>query len=152
MRLICFLLLVTLLAVWVEEAFGEVGAFAPAFLLLLQNERMQPAAWSLIAWTFLQEGAGSLAFGGMFLFLSGVGMFFYAGSRLFERDNIFFAGSVLVLSVFWQRVVVWMMTGLQDISVASSSGVASGFFLQLAVYLFLFIIYSIGFNRFVPGK
>jgi hypothetical protein len=36
--------------------------------------------------------------------------------------------------------------------VASSSGVASGFFLQLAVYLFLFIIYSTGFNRFVPGK
>ncbi|MFP4168387.1 MAG: hypothetical protein ACLFSY_06000 [Desulfonatronovibrionaceae bacterium] len=152
MRILLFVLAVTFLGIWIEEVFGRVEAFMPAFLLLLKYERTQAAAWSLVWWTFLQEGVGSLAFGAMFLFLAGVWMLFHAGSKLFERDNIFFMGCMLILAVFWQRLVMWTISGLQDIEPAFSLAAPGDMLVQLWVYLVLFIVYSAGFNRLVPGK
>lgn len=152
MRIFIFILAVTVFGVWVEEIFSGVGAFVPAFVLLLQYGRVQSAFWASILWIFLQEGAGSLAFGGMTLFLAGIWVVFYMGNSFFERDNVFFMFSILFWGVIWRGVVVSTMIGLQDISAHSSFKSTEVVLLQLIIYFLLFIVYTQGFKRFVLAK
>ncbi len=152
MRMFFFILAITLVAVWVQALLPGMGALVPGFVLLLQYSRFHPLIWTVLAWTLLQEGAGSLAFGGMFLVCAGIWAVFLAGNNLFEKDNIFFVGGVLFFAVLWKEVVLWIMTGLQDISLSCGLFSSLNLLQQMAVYFFLYILYSAGFSRFVLGK
>ncbi len=91
-------LLYSFAAVAMQAVFPGLDFFLPGFLLALQEQRpvqtLCVGAWFIM----LQEGMGSLAFGGTALMYAMAVIFFYSGCQLFQGRNLLFVillGAVL---------------------------------------------------------
>jgi len=80
----------TLAGVWFENVIPGVDFLAAGFVLSIQEERWPVSLWLGIFWLFIQEGAGSLAFGSGILWYGALAGMYYFGHWLFEARNFLF--------------------------------------------------------------
>ncbi|MDL2316411.1 hypothetical protein LJC59_04950, partial [Desulfovibrio sp. OttesenSCG-928-A18] len=82
-------------ALILQQQIPGVDALVPGFLLSLQDKKRWQTFWLFLLFVLIQEGAGSIGFGGAILWYGGQIVFFRLSQRLFVADNILF---VLMLS------------------------------------------------------
>ena len=85
-------------AVVLQAMLPGLDFFLPGFLLAVQEQRPIQTACVGVWFTVLQEGMGSMAFGGIALLFALAVIFFYSGCQLFQGRNFLFVillGAVL---------------------------------------------------------
>lgn len=104
------------LAVWVQLHFPGVDAMLPGLLISLQEKRWQQTAWVALSCILLQEGTGTLAFGGTLLWYGGMFLLFMGGRWFFVTNSLFFvvllSGALGVLNI----LVLLALTSLQKLA------------------------------------
>lgn len=112
-----FWLLFTVGAVWFQYFLSGVDVMAAGLVVSLQEERPGRTFWLALAWTLIQEGMGSMAFGLVILLYASLVGFYFAGRWLFESRNFLFIcllGTALAVS---HAGLVHVMALLQDATV-----------------------------------
>lgn len=100
-------------ALIVQQSIPGVDALTPGFLLSLQERRPRQTFWLFVLFVLIQEGMGSLNFGGALLWYGGQVALFHASLRFFVADSLLF---VLMLSGslgLYHCLVVWFMGAVQ---------------------------------------
>ncbi|MFU2208882.1 hypothetical protein [Solidesulfovibrio sp. C21] len=87
---IVFWVLFTVCGVWLENTIPGVDFLAPGLILAMQEEKWTVPIWLGLAWLFIQEGTGSLAFGAGLLWYGGLAGLYFFGHWLFEARNFLF--------------------------------------------------------------
>lgn len=104
-------------ALILQQQIPGVDALAPGFLLSLQEKRPWQTAWLFLIFVLIQEGAGTMHFGGALLWYAGQAALFWVGQRFFMAENALF---VLMLSVClgaYHALLILFMCAVQEIPV-----------------------------------
>ncbi len=104
----------TCAAVWLQTLLPGVDFLAAGFILSLQEERPTVSVWLAMAWLFIQEGSGSLAFGTGILWYGFLAAVFYFGHWFFEAKNFVFMIILGVCLGCMHFVLTHTMAILQD--------------------------------------
>lgn len=102
-------------ALIVQQSIPGVDALTPGFLLSLQERRPRQTFWLFLLFVFIQEGAGSLNFGGALLWYGGQVALFHASLRFFVADSMLF---VLMISAglgLYHGALAWFMGAVQKV-------------------------------------
>lgn len=111
---IAFWTVFTACGIWLQSLIPGVDFLAPGLILALQQEKWTVTIWLGLAWLFIQEGTGSLAFGTGLLWYGVLTALYYLGHWLFEAKNflfMFILGASLGLS---HLLLTQVMAVLQD--------------------------------------
>ena len=102
-------------AVALQASLPGLDLLLPGFLIALQERRH--AATLIVAASFilLQEGMGSMAFGGSLLWYGITALLFVIGCRLFQGTSLLFISLLSVLLAVTHYAVFGMLATLQDI-------------------------------------
>ncbi|MDR1945925.1 MAG: hypothetical protein LBQ51_01995 [Desulfovibrio sp.] len=104
-------------AVVVQQAVPGVDALMPGFLLALQEKRPRQILVLFIAFTLIQEGAGSLNFGTAVLGYGGAVLFFRMSHGFFVEDNIVFVVMLSACLGLYHGLLTWLMCAVQTVPV-----------------------------------
>lgn len=110
-----FWLIFGALGIWVQYLVPGLDALAPGLVVSLQREHWSRTFWLAVAFLLVQEGSGSLAFGGAILLYGLLFAGFVLGCRLFETANPLF---MLILGLWYGLVLLlgqYILAGLQDV-------------------------------------
>jgi hypothetical protein len=110
-----FWLAFILAGIWAQRFAPGVDFLAPALIVCLQQRRVSTTAWLAAAFIVLQEGMGSLAFGALILWYSGLLLVYLVGRWLFESRNLLFIFIIGLFLGVWRYILVQMMSSLQDL-------------------------------------
>lgn len=116
MSVTLFWVLFAVVSIWVQFLVPGLDALAPGIIVSLQREHWSRTFWLVLAFLLVQEGIGSMAFGGAVLFYALLMAGFMLGCSLFEAFNILF---MLLLGIWYGLVRMLgqhILAGLQDIS------------------------------------
>lgn len=143
MSAVVFWLIFCILGVWVQFFAPGLDALAPGLIVSLQREHWSRTIWLGLAWMLVQEGIGSMAFGGVVLLYSLLIGGFILGCRLFDEANPLF---MLLLGLGYGLLLIlsqYILAGLQDVSLPIRSMLDR--FLMQSVYFVLawFIAYRL---------
>jgi len=135
----------TVFGVWLQKFFPGVDFLAPGLIVCLQLAKFRAALLLGLAWTLIQEGMGSLAFGGSILWYAGLCLVFFQTRAYLATESPFF---VLILSVFaavWHFAIISLLSSLQGLSMDAQQLFYES--LQTAVFfpmlwVVIFLIYS----------
>ena len=83
-------------ALWLQKLLPGLDALVPALIICLQDENKQQTAVFLFICIMIQEGAGTLPFGGSIVWYSSAIAAYYIGGRFFMGGNFMF---IVVLSI-----------------------------------------------------
>lgn len=111
---ILFWSLFTVAGIWLQGAIPGVDFLAPGLVLCLQEEKWTVSAWLGLAWLFIQEGTGSLAFGTGLLWYGALVGLYYFGHWLFEAKNFLFMFILGISLGVLHLVLSHVMAVLQD--------------------------------------
>ena len=111
---ILFWIFFTLGGVWLESVIPGVDFLAPGLILAMQEETWSVPIWLGLAWLFVQEGTGSLAFGAGLLWYGGLAGLYFFGHWLFEARNFLFKFIVGLCLGVMHFVLVNLMALLLD--------------------------------------
>ena len=111
---ILFWIFFTLGGVWLESVIPGVDFLAPGLILAMQEETWSVPIWLGLAWLFVQEGTGSLAFGAGLLWYGGLAGLYFFGHWLFEARNFLFMFIVGLCLGVMHFVLVNLMALLLD--------------------------------------
>lgn len=101
-------------AILLQQLIPGVDALAPGFLLSLQERKPWQTLWLFLLFSLVQEGTGSMHYGGSLLWYGGQALFFWIGQRFFVAENVVF---VLLLALFigaYHAVLTIFMCALQE--------------------------------------
>ena len=107
-------------ALWLQTRLPGTDALIPGLIIACQEKDLRQLVWLGLAALLIQEGTGSLAFGGSVLWYSSLIIFFRIGEFLFETDSLFF---VILLSIALGLVhagILFTFGSLQNMSVPLS--------------------------------
>ncbi len=104
-------------ALLVQRQIPGVDALTPGFLISLQEKRFSQSFWLFVIFTLIQEGTGSLMFGGAFLWYGGQIFLFHMSARLFVADNLLFVAMLSTSLGVYRGVLTWFLCILQNIPV-----------------------------------
>ena len=116
-RNITYWLVFTVVCIWLESFIPGVHFFAPGVIVFLQTRRIQDLFWFGLLWVVLQEGVGSLAFGGTVFFYGGLILFFFMAQSFFAVHSPVFILGLSVFSGGMHLFEIMLMTRLQEIAV-----------------------------------
>lgn len=105
----------TVAGIWLQKFFPGIDFLAPALIVCLQLDKLRTALVLGLVWTLIQEGTGSLAFGGSILWYAGLCLVFFQTRVYLATESPFF---ILILSLFaglWHFVVIFLLSSLQDL-------------------------------------
>ncbi len=104
-------------AVAMQAVFSGLDFFLPGFLLALQEQRPVQSLFVGLWFIVLQEGMGSLAFGGIALMYVLTVIFFYSGCQLFQGRNFLFVVLLGAVLAAIRYVLFPVLCRLQDFPV-----------------------------------
>lgn len=102
-------------AIWLQKLLPGLDALVPALIICLQDGNKQQTSIFLLLCIIIQEGAGTLPFGGSIIWYSTVIAAYYVGGKFFMGGNIMF---IIVLSVAMgisRALIFWGMGLLQPL-------------------------------------
>lgn len=111
---ITFWIVFTLSGLWLESVIPGVDFLAPGFILAMQEEKWPVSVWLGLAWLFIQEGTGSLAFGTGLLWYGLLGGLYFLGHWLFEARNFLFMFILGLCLGTMHFLLINVMSVLQD--------------------------------------
>jgi hypothetical protein len=121
MRLLLWWGLFTTAGVWFQSFVPGVDFLIPGIVICLQERLFVWGGWLALLWIFIQEGAGSMAFGSTLLWYGGL-LGFYIGLKCyFESGNIVFILLLSALLSAWHFVLSVGLTSLQDLEVSRTA-------------------------------
>lgn len=123
--------LYTCLAVILQSAFAGLDFFLPGLIVAIQERRPVQLLWVLIVFCLMQEGMGSMAFGGSLLWYGSAVALFYLGYSLFEVENFLFIFLLSGCLVAMHLGIAQLMASLQNIPLNSSRLLEEGVFQAL---------------------
>jgi cobalamin biosynthesis protein CobD/CbiB len=118
--------LFTLAGVWLQHYVPGVDLLAAGLLLSLQERRPVQTFWLFTAFVFLQEGSGSLAFGGALLWYAALLVLFTLGKWLFEAENLLFILLIGLAMGVLHVVLLLELASLQDYAAPVGRLIAEG--------------------------
>lgn len=104
-------------AILLQKQIPGIDALAPGFLLSLQEKRPWQTLILFFLFCLIQEGAGTLRFGGAPLWYAGQALFFWLGQRFFVADNVFFVSMLAIFLGCFHAVLILLMCEVQEIPV-----------------------------------
>ena len=116
-RNITYWFVFTVICIWLESFIPGVHFFAPGVIVCLQSRRIQSLFWLGLVWVLVQEGVGSLAFGGTVFFYAGLILFFFLAQSFFAVHSPVFILGLSAFSGLMHLLELLLMTRLQDIAV-----------------------------------
>ena len=116
-RNITYWLVFTVLCIWLEALIPGVHFFAPGIIVCLQSRRTSHLLWLGLLWVIIQEGTGSLAFGGVVVFYAGLILFFFLAQSFFAVHSPVFILGLSAFSGAMHLFELVLMTRLQEITV-----------------------------------
>jgi hypothetical protein len=146
---ITYWLVLTACCIWLESFLPGVHVFAPAVIVCLQTRRLQSLVWLLLLWVVIQEGVGSLAFGGTVFFYFGLILFFFLAQSFFAVHSPVF---ILGLSAFCGLMHLFellLMTSLQELTVPMNQIVTESL-LNSALFPVIWGLIMLTWQRWVP--
>ena len=105
----------TIFGIWLQKFFPGLDFLAPALIVCLQLEKFRTAILLGLVWTLIQEGTGSLAFGGSILWYAGLCLVFFLTRAYLATESPFF---ILILSIFagfWHFGTIGLLSSLQHL-------------------------------------
>ena len=105
-------------AIFAQSMIAGTDFLVVGLVISLQEERWPQSLWLGLAFTLLQEGSGSLAFGSSILWYGAVIGLFLIGRWLFEARSIVF---IMVLGLglgAWHYGLIQWMVFLQDLEIS----------------------------------
>ena len=109
-----------LLAVNLQKIFPGLDFLLPGFIIAVQERNIAQLSWVWLVFVLLQEGLGSLAFGGTIMWYLLAIVWFFVAYKLFEVESflfIFLLGGLLAAT---HLAVFYMIASLQNIPVNST--------------------------------
>lgn len=119
MSAVVFWVVFGMLGVWIQFFAPGLDALAPGLVVSLQREHWSRTFWLLLAWILVQEGVGSMAFGGVIMIYGLLVGGFILGCRLFDEANPLF---MLLLGLGYSLLLIvgqYILAGLQDVLLPS---------------------------------
>ncbi len=116
-RNVAWWLLYSFSAAAMQAVFPGLDFFLPGFLLALQEQRPIQSLCVGIWFILLQEGMGSLAFGGTALMYALTVIFFYSGCQFFQGRNFLFVVLLGAILAAIRYVLFPLLCRLQDFPV-----------------------------------
>lgn len=107
------------IAIILQSRFPGLDFLLPGFILAIQERKPVQLAWVAAFFLLLQEGMGSMAFGGTLLWYALAVAFFFLGYSLFEVESFLFIFLLSGCLGLTHYAVFSIMAGLQDIPVNS---------------------------------
>lgn len=104
-------------AVALQSRVPGLDFLLPGFILAIQERNPAQFAWVAVFFLLLQEGMGSMAFGGTLLWYALAVVLFYLGHSLFEVESFLFIFLLSGCLGATHYAVFSIMAGLQDIPV-----------------------------------
>jgi hypothetical protein len=111
---IVFWMFFTVVGVWLQSLVPGVDFLAPGLVLAMQEEKWTTPVWLGLAWLFVQEGTGSLAFGAGLLWYGALAGLYFFGHWLFEARNFLFMFILGLCLGSMHFLLVSVMVLLQD--------------------------------------
>lgn len=108
-------LIYTFMAVAMQAFLPGVDLLLPGLLLALSEKNIIQLLCIGTIFLLLQEGMGSMAFGGTLLLYTLAALFFFAGCSLFQGRSVFFVSLLGLLLSFTRYIVFAVLTSLQNI-------------------------------------
>jgi hypothetical protein len=108
-------LLYSMIAIVLQAMFPGVDFFLPGLLILLQEQKIWHILTLGVAFLLLQEGMGSMAFGGTLAWYASAVLLFYAGCRMFHGLNLLFVMLLSLILAVVHYMVFGALAALQDI-------------------------------------
>lgn len=105
------------IAIVLQSRVPGLDFLLPGFILAIQERNGVQFAWVAVFFLLLQEGMGSMAFGGTLLWYGLAVLLFYLGYSLFEVESFLFIFLLSGCLGATHYVVFSIMAGLQDIPV-----------------------------------
>ena len=102
-------------ALIIQQTITGVDALVPGFLLSLQERKPWQSFWLFVLFLLIQEGAGSLIFGGAVLWYGGQVALFRLSQRFFVADNLLFVFMLSVSLGVYHGALEWFMCAVQQI-------------------------------------
>lgn len=102
-------------AIAMQSVMPGVDLLLPAFLIALQEGRHAATLAVFASFILLQEGMGSMAFGGSLLWYIVTAILFIIGCRLFQGSSLLFVSLLSILLAVVHYAVSGMLATLQDI-------------------------------------
>ena len=109
------------IAIVLQSVVSGMDFLLPGFILAIQERNAVQFAWVTVFFLLLQEGMGSMAFGGALLWYALTVLLFYVGHSLFEAENFLFIFLLSACLGAAHYVVFSIMAGLQDIPVRAQA-------------------------------
>lgn len=106
-------------ALGLQFQFPGVDALIPGIMLSCQEERRQQTVWLCICAILIQEGTGSLAFGGTVLWYGSLLLFFSLGRLFFVTGSLFFVVLLAMVLGLIHSCMLYMLSSLQGYSLDS---------------------------------
>ncbi|MFP4212497.1 MAG: hypothetical protein ACLFRL_00145 [Desulfohalobiaceae bacterium] len=145
-----FWILYTVAAVWLQSLFPGPDLFAPALLLLLQEQKLSRLSWLLPLWILIQEGSGSLYFGTSLLWYSGLILLFYYTENLLDTRGFLFIFLISTFAGLWQYLCLYLLSSLQELEVSRQLLLEQSLQTVLALPLLWLILLGLK-NRLLKG-
>ncbi len=122
--------------------------FTPGLVVFVQFGFLNAAFWLGCLWMLLLEGTGNLAFGTIILFYAGLAMVYSLASIFFEARNILFMALLFLFLAVFQKALVLVMAGMQDLGQSVRMD-AESVFVQFAVHFILWMLTYNFFNKYI---
>lgn len=104
-------------ALIVQQTIPGVDALVPGFLLSLQEKKTGQSFWLFLLFLLIQEGSGSLGFGGAVLWYGGQVALFRLSQRFFVADNLLFVFMLSASLGVYHGALEWFLCAVQKIPV-----------------------------------
>lgn len=108
------------LAIWLQLHFPGVDALIPGIVLSCQEERPGQTFWLCVFAVIIQEGAGSLAFGGALLWYGLLMLLFGLGRLFFLTSSLFFVVLLALVLGAAHAAVLYALGALEGHMIAGS--------------------------------
>jgi len=101
-------------AVLLQACFPGLDFMLPLFLLAVQEKKLIQTCCVGVWFVLLQEGMGTLAFGGTALLYAFTAILFFAGCRLFQGKNFLFIVLLGIILAWTHYLLFSMLCSLQN--------------------------------------
>ncbi len=126
------------LAIVVQGFVPGVDVLVVALIILLQEKEYVFSAWVMLLFVLLQEGMGTLAFGGAVLWYGGLFLLFFCGKIFFEARNVFFLLLFSIVLGIMHVLLLLMLAPLQNLTLNVPTLLHEAFMQALCILLLWF--------------
>ena len=106
-----------LIAIGLQQNFPGLDFLLPGFIIAVQERNVAQVGWVGLFFILLQEGLGSLAFGGTIMWYLLAIVWFFIAYNLFEVESFLFIFLLSGILATMHLAVFYMIASLQNIPV-----------------------------------